>query len=61
ILRKGANDQQTFKSTFSTEFNLVTKDDFEQVIKYQPFVKSKNDGIERNEFEHIVNEIKYLL
>lgn len=61
ILKKGVNDKQAFKATFSNEFNSVEKSDFLQVIKYQPFIKSETDGIERNEFEHIINEIKRLL
>lgn len=61
ILRKGVDDKDKFKSTFSKEFEFVNKSDFLQVIKHQPLIKSKIDGIERNEFDHIINEIKRLL
>lgn len=61
ILKEGVADKENFKSTFSKDFALVDKNDFLQVIKYQPLIKSKHDAIERNEFEHITNEIKRLL
>jgi hypothetical protein len=53
-----------FKSTFSNYFNNVSKDDLEKRIQHQPKLKSKlnpKDTSERNEFEHIIYEIKYLL
>ncbi|WP_310555515.1 hypothetical protein [Flavobacterium sp.] len=61
ILKKGVLDRDNFKSTFSKDFNSVEKSEFLQVIKYQPLIKSEIDGEERNEYEHIVNEIKRLL
>lgn len=53
-----------FKSEFSKHFNNVSKEDLEKRIRHQPKLKSKvnpNDKTERNEFEHIIHEIKYLL
>lgn len=50
-----------FKSNFSKKFDEMSKDDMYQRIKHQPKIRSQIDGIERNEFDHIVNEIKRLL
>ncbi len=53
-----------FKSEFSKNFEYVTKEDLEKRIQHQPKLTSKvnpKDTTERNEFEHIVHEIKYLL
>lgn len=53
-----------FKSELSKYFEYATRIDFEKRIQHQPKLKSKvnpNDNTERNEFEHIVHEIKYLL
>lgn len=53
-----------FKSEFSKKFENVNKKDLESRIKHQPKFKSivnPLDKTERNEFEHIVHEIKYLL
>jgi len=49
------------KSKFSDNFEHTTKDDLEKRIKKQPPIKSNHDGVERNEFEHIIHEIKRLL
>ncbi len=54
-------DYPNLKTEFSKEFGKVSKDDLEKRIRHQPLIKSKIDQIERNEFEHIINEIKYLL
>jgi len=61
ILKSGVEDKQEFKRSFSQYFLKVSKSDFLAVIKHQPLIKSKHDGVERNEFEHIIHEIKYLL
>ncbi len=54
-----------FKSEFSKNFEKVSKIDLEKRIQHQqPLLKSKvnpSDTTERNEFEHIIHEIKYLL
>jgi hypothetical protein len=53
-----------FKSEFSKNFEYVTRQDLEKRIQHQPKLKSKvnpKDSTERNEFEHIIHEIKYLL
>lgn len=53
-----------FKSEFSKYFGYVTKEDLEKRIKHQPKLTSKinpKEINERNEFEHIIHEIKYLL
>lgn len=53
-----------FKPEFSKNFQNVTKEDLEKRIKHQPLLTSKvnsKDTTKRNEFEHIINEIKYLL
>ncbi|MGB0880185.1 MAG: hypothetical protein ACPGTO_06425 [Polaribacter sp.] len=53
-----------FKSEFSNNFKDVNKEDLGKRIKHQPLLTSKvnlKDTTERNEFEHIINEIKYLL
>lgn len=52
------------KSEFSKIFDNVSRDDLEKRIQHQPLYKSSvntADQNERNEFEHIINEIKYLL
>lgn len=52
------------KSEFSKKFETATKDALENRIEHQPYLKSvvnPKDENERNEFEHIVNEIKFLL
>lgn len=52
------------KSRFSEEFQNVNRDDLEKRIRHQPLLKSRvnpADENKRNEFEHIINEIKYLL
>lgn len=52
------------KSEFSKKFDDVTRNDLEKRIHHQPLLQSKvnpADQNERNEFEHIINEIKYLL
>jgi hypothetical protein len=52
------------KSNFTKEFNKVNRHDLEERIKHQPKLTSKvnpKDTTERNEFENIVHEIKYLL
>nr|WP_315200972.1 hypothetical protein [uncultured Flavobacterium sp.] len=54
----------SLKSEFSKKFDDVKVDDLEKRIQHQPLLKSKvnpADQNERNEFEHIINEIKYLL
>ena len=56
-----ANSYPSFKTRFSLEFNNVNKEQMLLRIKHQPLIKSKIDGNERNEFEHIINEIKRLL
>nr|WP_294922886.1 hypothetical protein [uncultured Flavobacterium sp.] len=50
-----------FKSNFSKKFDVMSKEDMYQRIKHQPKIRSEIDDIERNEFDHIVNEIKRLL
>lgn len=53
-----------FKSEFSKNFEFVSKEDLEKRIQHQPKLTSKvnpKDPTERNEFEHIIHEIKYLL
>jgi hypothetical protein len=54
-------DYPNLKTEFSKEFSKVSKDDLERRINHQPLIKSKIDDVERNEFEHIIHEIKYLL
>jgi len=52
------------KSNFTREFNSVNKNDLEKRIQHQPKLTSKvnpEDTTKRNEFEHIIHEIKYLL
>lgn len=61
ILKKGINDKQNFKRNFSINFNDSSKEDLLQVIQFQNMKFSQFDGKERNEFEHIIHEIKYLL
>lgn len=53
-----------FKSEFSKHFENVTKEDLEKRIQHQPKLTSKvnpKDITKRNEFDHIIHEIKYLL
>lgn len=53
-----------FKAEFSNHFKVVSKSDLEKRIQHQPLLKSQvnpSDQTERHEFEHIINEIKYLL
>lgn len=64
ILKKGVDKKDEFKRSFSKNFEYVTKEDLEKKINHQPKLTSKvnpKDSTERNEFEHIVHEIKYLL
>lgn len=64
ILKKGVDNKEEFKRSFSKHFNNVNKDDLEKRIQHQPKLKSmvnSSDNSLRNEFEHIVYEIKYLL
>ena len=64
ILKNGVDKKEEFKRRFSKHFEYVTKEDLEKRIKHQPKLKSKvnpKDNTERNEFEHIIHEIKYLL
>jgi hypothetical protein len=61
ILKSGVKDKQAFKKKFSNHFSKASKDFFLQVIQNQPLMKSDHDGKERNEFEHIIHEIKRLL
>jgi hypothetical protein len=52
------------KSDFSEKFDAVSRNDLEKRIQHQPLLRSEvnpADQNERNEFEHIINEIKYLL
>ncbi len=52
------------KSEFSKKFDAVSGNDLEKRIQHQPLLQSMvnpGDQDERNEFEHIINEIKYLL
>jgi hypothetical protein len=51
----------SFKSKFPNEFNNVSRENMLSRIEHQPSVKSKGDGKERIEFEHIIHEIKRLL
>lgn len=54
----------SFKSEFSNHFGEATREDLEKRILHQSKLVSKvntNDTTERNEFDHIINEIKYLL
>lgn len=53
--------RQDFKRNFSRKFNEASKDDLLNAIKFQNEETSKFDGKKRNEFEHIIHEIKYLL
>lgn len=64
ILKNGVDKKEEFKRRFSENFKRVIKEDLEKRIQHQPKLKSKvnpTDITERNEFEHIVHEIKYLL
>lgn len=63
-LKNGIDNKEVFKKSFSINFINVNKNDLENRIQHQPKLKSKvnpNDMTERNEFEHIIHEIKYLL
>jgi hypothetical protein len=56
--------ENDFKNAFPQLFKKATKEDLEKRIQHQPKLKSKvipKDITERNEFEHIIHEIKYLL
>jgi hypothetical protein len=62
VIGLGFSDKYpSFKAKFSLEFNNVNTEQMLSRIKHQPLIKSEIDGKERNEFEHIVNEIKRLL
>lgn len=64
ILKNGVDKKEDFKRSFSKKFEYVTREDLEKRIKHQPKLTSKvnpKDSTERNEFEHIIHEIKYLL
>lgn len=64
ILKNGVDGKEEFKRSFSKNFENVTKEDLEKRIQHQPKLRSKvnpKDTTERNEFEHIIHEIKYLL
>ena len=62
VIGLGFSDKYlSFKSKFSLEFNNVNREQMFSRIKHQPLIKSEIDGIERNEFDHIINEIKRLL
>ncbi|OWP84293.1 hypothetical protein BWK59_06160 [Flavobacterium davisii] len=57
-------EMSNFKSDFSNYFNQVSREDLLKRIKHQPKLTSRvnsDDKTERNEFEHIIHEIKYLL
>jgi hypothetical protein len=62
IIGLGFSDSySSFKTKFSLEFKNVSKEQMLSRIKHQPLIMSEFDGEERNEFDHIVNEIKRLL
>lgn len=61
ILDIGFSQFGNFKSTFSNHFNKVSRADILERISHQPIIKSEIDGRERNEFEHIVHKLIYLL
>lgn len=62
VIGLGFSDKYTrFKAKFSLEFVNVNREQMFSRIKHQPLIKSESDGEERNEYEHIVNEIKRLL
>lgn len=55
---------KNLKSEFSENFDRASRTDLEKRIQHQPLLRSKVNPVdenERNEFEHIINEIKYLL
>lgn len=57
-------DYSNFKSSFSDNFENCKKNDLEKRIEHQPLLSSEvnpSDKTLRNEFEHIIHEIKYLL
>lgn len=61
ILDIGFSQFGNFKSTFSNHFNEVSREDMLERISHQPKLKSEIDERERNEFDHIVHELIYLL
>lgn len=62
VIGLGFSDKYpSFKAKFSLEFNNVNKEQMLSRIKHQPLIRLESDGKERNEYEHIVNEIKRLL
>ena len=62
VIGLGFSDKYpSFKAKFSLEFNNVNKEQMLSRIKHQPLIRLESDGEERNEYEHIVNEIKRLL
>lgn len=66
ILKKGAIDIEIYKSgkyknEFSKLFNNLNKNEMLEKIRHQPMYNGTTDQIKRNEFEHIINEIKKLL
>lgn len=52
---------KSIKADFSKEFNKLTKTEMFGRIRHQELYESLFDGIKRNEFEHIIHEIKRLL
>lgn len=50
-----------FKTKFSEEFTRLDRSDMLSRIIHQPLLKSDIDEKWRNEYDHIVNEIKRLL
>ncbi|WP_281635879.1 hypothetical protein [Flavobacterium marginilacus] len=52
---------QNFKVNFSNEFATVSRDDMLSRINHQTRINSIHDEVERNEFDHIIHEIKRLL
>lgn len=50
-----------FKASFSNEFYNVSRLEMLERIEHQPLIKSEINDIERNEFEHIIHNIKRLL
>lgn len=56
-----SDSYSSFKTKFSLEFNNLSKEQMLSRIKHQPLIISELDSEERNEFDHIINEIKRLL
>lgn len=56
-----SDSYSSLKTKFSLEFNNLSKEQMLSRIKHQPLIISELDGEERNEFDHIINEIKRLL